>query len=243
MTWPLQIGGDQVAVTPLFIDPAADPHSFEPNAQAQLALSKAALVVQNGGGYDDFVQTMIGAAERDRARDQRGRAPSGKQRHRRRAQRARLVRLPDGRARSATRIADELTAIRPEQAAFFQANLGDLHRQARRLTARIAPSGRRTAARDVAVTEPVPLYLTEAAGLVNKTPEAFSAAIEEGTDVPPTVLIGHPGSVDRKAGRVAGDTTNRRRRRRPSKLVAAAQGQRRRHGRASPRRCRPVRTT
>jgi zinc/manganese transport system substrate-binding protein len=38
------------------------------------------------------------------------------------------------------------------------------------------------------VTEPVPLYLTEAAGLVNKTPEAFSAAIEDGTDVPPTVL-------------------------------------------------------
>jgi zinc/manganese transport system substrate-binding protein len=40
----------------------------------------------------------------------------------------------------------------------------------------------------VAITEPVPLYLLEAAGLVNKTPETFSAAIEEDTDVPPAVL-------------------------------------------------------
>src|SRR6478735_5904251 len=50
------IGGDQVAVTSLITDPAVDPHSFEPNAQAQLALSKAAMVIENGGGYDDFLQ-------------------------------------------------------------------------------------------------------------------------------------------------------------------------------------------
>ena len=40
----------------------------------------------------------------------------------------------------------------------------------------------------MAVTEPVPLYLLEAAGLENKTPEDYTAAIEEGTDVPPAVL-------------------------------------------------------
>ena len=39
-----------------------------------------------------------------------------------------------------------------------------------------------------AITEPVPLYLLTAAGLVNKTPPAFSEAIEEDTDVPPAVL-------------------------------------------------------
>jgi hypothetical protein len=30
--------------------------------------------------------------------------------------------------------------------------------------------------------------LTDAAGLVNKTPAEFSKAVEDGTDVPPTVL-------------------------------------------------------
>ena len=40
----------------------------------------------------------------------------------------------------------------------------------------------------MAVTEPVPLYLLEDAGLENATPEQYTAAIEEGSDVPPAVL-------------------------------------------------------
>jgi zinc/manganese transport system substrate-binding protein len=40
----------------------------------------------------------------------------------------------------------------------------------------------------VAITEPVPLYLLEAAGLENATPEEFSEAVEEGTDAPALVV-------------------------------------------------------
>src|SRR5690606_33940730 len=40
----------------------------------------------------------------------------------------------------------------------------------------------------VAVTEPLPLFLLTDCGLVDKTPPAFSQAIEEGTDVPVRVL-------------------------------------------------------
>jgi zinc/manganese transport system substrate-binding protein len=40
----------------------------------------------------------------------------------------------------------------------------------------------------VAITEPLPLYLIEAAGLDNVTPEAFSEAVEEGIDVSPSEL-------------------------------------------------------
>ncbi len=39
-----------------------------------------------------------------------------------------------------------------------------------------------------AITEPVPLYMLQACGLVNKTPGDFSEAIEEGTDVAPAAL-------------------------------------------------------
>ena len=38
------------------------------------------------------------------------------------------------------------------------------------------------------MTEPVPLYLLEAAGLENRTPAEYTAAVEEGADVPPAVL-------------------------------------------------------
>ncbi|MGL1133832.1 hypothetical protein ACSTLP_24430, partial [Vibrio parahaemolyticus] len=41
----------------------------------------------------------------------------------------------------------------------------------------------------VFVTEPVPVYLIEAAGLVNATPNEFSESVEEGQDVPPATLL------------------------------------------------------
>jgi len=185
-----QIGGDQVAVTALIVDPAADPHSFEPTAQAQLALSKAALVVENGGGYDDFVQTMISAAgvaapvvtavdlfakHTDGASDQ-----SAFNEHV-------WYDFPTV-GKVASRIADELSSIAPAQAAVFQANLSAFTGKLDGLTAELDAIKAAHDGAPVAITEPVPLYLTQAAGLVDKTPPEFSDAIEEGTDVPPTVL-------------------------------------------------------
>src|SRR5689334_11211106 len=53
------IGGDDIKVTSLMDDPAQDPHSFEASAQNQLAVSKADVVIENGGGYDDFMQSLL----------------------------------------------------------------------------------------------------------------------------------------------------------------------------------------
>ncbi len=46
----------------------------------------------------------------------------------------------------------------------------------------------RYAGTPVAITEPVPDYMLSACGLVNRTPEEFSAAVEAGTDVSALVL-------------------------------------------------------
>ncbi len=182
-----QIGGDQVAVTSLISDPAADPHSFEPNAQAQLALSKAALVVENGGGYDDFMQTMLQSAQSTspviNAVEVSGKVASGDGGLNEHV----WYDLPTA-DKVATRIADELTTIEPAKAGFFQANLTAFTDKIAGLTAKLAAIRAANGGTDVAITEPLPLYLTEAAGLVNITPPEFSAAIEEGTGVPPTVL-------------------------------------------------------
>ncbi|MFF5113613.1 metal ABC transporter solute-binding protein, Zn/Mn family [Streptosporangium sp. NPDC000509] len=40
----------------------------------------------------------------------------------------------------------------------------------------------------MAITEPVPLYVLDAAGLKNLTPKEFSEVVEEGDDVSPAVL-------------------------------------------------------
>lgn len=184
-----QIGGAQVEVTPLIADPAADPHSFEPNAQAQLALSKAALVVVNGGGYDDFMQTLLNSAKSSPpvidAVEVSGRGGSD-------AGSGELNEhvwydLPTA-VKVATRIADELSAIEPAEAGLFQANLASFTGRIAGLTVKLDAIRAAHGGAEVAITEPVPLYLTDAAGLVNVTPPEFSSAIEEGTGVPPTVL-------------------------------------------------------
>src|SRR3954447_1346965 len=59
------VGGDRVEVTSVISDPSADPHSYEANVRTQLAVSRADLVVENGGGYDDFMDTLLSATGAD----------------------------------------------------------------------------------------------------------------------------------------------------------------------------------
>ena len=61
------IAGDAVEVTALMSDPAQDPHSFEASAQSQLAVSKADILIENGGGYDDFMDTLRTGSKNTRA--------------------------------------------------------------------------------------------------------------------------------------------------------------------------------
>ena len=39
--------------------PSQDPHDFQADARDRLAVSRARLVVVNGGGYDDFLTQLL----------------------------------------------------------------------------------------------------------------------------------------------------------------------------------------
>lgn len=181
------IAGDAVEVTSIMDDPAQDPHSFEASAQNQLAISKADIVIENGGGYDDFVDTMLKAAPADKRTVLNVVDISGKK-------------ATDGELNehvwydfpTVQKLADELVTtlskVDPSQKSTFEANAKAFGQKLSALENREAELKTTHAGEGVAITEPVPLYLLEAIGLENKTPEAFSEAIEEGTDVSPAVL-------------------------------------------------------
>src|ERR1700690_3062066 len=57
-----QIGGAHVSVTSILTDPNADPHLYEPGTRNGLAVAQARLVVQNGAGYDTFMQRLEDAS-------------------------------------------------------------------------------------------------------------------------------------------------------------------------------------
>jgi len=53
------IAGDAAAVTSIIDSPTIDPHSYEASAQDQLLISTADLVIENGGGYDPFIDLLV----------------------------------------------------------------------------------------------------------------------------------------------------------------------------------------
>ena len=182
------IGGPAVSVTAVIDSPEKDPHEYQADARTQLAVSKAQLVIENGGGYDDFVDTMLKSAPTSptviNVAD-----VSGLNQH-----------SADGEfnehvwydfptvEKLVAQLVTDLSAAAPGQAATFEGNAKEFRAQLGQLQREEAAINAKHAGEGVAITEPVPLYLLEGAGLVNKTPERFSEAIEEDIDVSPAVL-------------------------------------------------------
>ena len=183
-----QIAGDNVEVTSIISDPDADPHSYEANSRTQLQLSKADVVIENGGGYDDFVDTMLKAANNNKVTVLNVVDISGKK-------------APAGGdlnehvwydfptvEQLVAKLVSTLSAKDPAGASTFQAGGAAFTEKLKHLESTEASIKAAHTGAGAAITEPVPLYLLEACGLVNKTPAEFSEAIEEGNDVPASVL-------------------------------------------------------
>jgi zinc/manganese transport system substrate-binding protein len=200
-----EIGGDKVNVKALITKASQDPHSYEATTQDKLAVSKARLVVENGGGYDDFMHKLaddsnLGHENIISAVEVSGLAPEEEPSAASTAEADDHGHSHDGAFNehvwysldAVTKLADaieaKLAALEPASAPTFQANADSFKKEIAGLNAQAAGLATTAAKAPVAVTEPVPLYLLEAAGLVNKTPADYTAAIEEGSDVPPAVL-------------------------------------------------------
>ncbi|MDG4782333.1 zinc ABC transporter substrate-binding protein [Micromonospora sp. WMMD961] len=177
-----QIAGDKASITSIISDPSADPHSYEANTRTQLELSKADLVIENGGGYDDFVDTMLKAADSDakvlNAVEISGKAATGGEELNEHV----WYDLPS-MGKLTDQIVSALSTAAPGDAATFTANATTFKQKLTDLEATAGEIKTAHGGTGVAITEPVPGYLLDACGLVNKTPEEFSEAIEEGTDV------------------------------------------------------------
>jgi len=182
------IGGDAVAVTSVIDNPDKDPHEYEADAQTQLAISKAQLVVENGGGYDDFVDTMLAAGSSKPTVVNVVEVSGYEQEPAEGEFNEHLWYDFATMEKLATRLSSDLAAVRPDQATTFQANATSFTETLQKLEQGEADIKADHAGDGVAITEPVPVYLLDAAGLENRTPDEFSEAIEEDSDVAPAVL-------------------------------------------------------
>ena len=180
-----QIGGSHVFVTSLLSKPNADPHLFEPATADGLAVSTARVVVQNGAGYDAFMARLERAAPNSRRTVLTIADVLGV--HGRDANPHLWYDVPRLGA-IASAIAGALGEADPAHAAAYRAGLRRFDASLGPLRNEVAAIRSAAAGRDVAATEPVPGYLLAAAGLRDRSPEAFSRAIENGTEPTPTAV-------------------------------------------------------
>jgi zinc/manganese transport system substrate-binding protein len=180
------VAGDAVRVTSIIHSAGSDPHEYESTPSDALAVSKATVVVYNGAGYDDFATELLGAA-RTKPTEIDVSALSGFDTEAPDFNEHVWYSLPTVK-KLADALAADLAAADPAHAATFTANAKAFDAQVDGLITKVDTIKARHSGARVAITEPVPGYLLRAAGLVVATPQAFSQAVEQGTDPPAAVV-------------------------------------------------------
>ena len=176
-----QIGGSHVSVTSIITDPNADPHTYETDPRDAAAVGNAAFVVENGAGYDDFVDRLLsvgGVGSRDVLNlTQAVGAGANPNPH--------LWYNPVFVTRAADAIEAHLALHDTADARVFEANLRSFLASYQPYVDAVATIKSRYAGSPIGYTERVPGYLVTAAGLRLATPASFAQAIEDGNDPSP----------------------------------------------------------
>ena len=181
-----QIGGRYVKTTAIESNPNTDPHTFEASPSVAEVVGAARLVVQNGVGYDTFMERIESAS-----------GGVGSSSSRKVIDVQKLLGLPDSTSNPhlwykpgtmvalARALAASLSQLQPAHAAYFQANAAAFERSLAPWYQAIRQFAAECPGTPVASTEPVGDYLLEALGAKNLTPFSFQADVMNGVDPAP----------------------------------------------------------
>lgn len=178
------VAGDNADVRSIITSGSADPHSFEASPSDAAAIADASVVVYNGGGYDQWVATVLAGESGVRAVDAYALLdtvaigePSPANEHV-------FYELNTAKA-VADRIAAELSAADPAKSDDYRSGAAEFGRRADAILAGDRTVSATNSGLAVVATEPVAHYLLRATGLTDKTPPGFANAIEQDTDPAP----------------------------------------------------------
>ena len=176
-----QIGGPHVDVHSILSNPNTDPHTYESSTADASAVGSADLIVQNGIGYDAFMQKLEAASPRS------GRTviDVGNVFGKHAGDNPHLWYLPGTMPKVAALVAAPLAKLDPPNAKEYEANRARFVASLQPWIASIAAANRAFKGTPVAVTEPVFNYTAAAIGLDIRTPVSFQLAVEEGNDPAP----------------------------------------------------------
>jgi zinc/manganese transport system substrate-binding protein len=177
-----QIGGKYVRVTAIESNPNTDPHTFEASPSVAQAVSTAQLIVQNGIGYDTYMNKIESASPSSTRKvivvqNLLGLPDSTPNPH--------LWYSPSTMPAVAKAVASDLGQLQPAHAAYFDANMRTFDNSLQPWYQAIAQFKAAYPGTPVAVTEPVGDYMLQAAGTNILTPFVLQADIMNGVDPSP----------------------------------------------------------
>jgi zinc/manganese transport system substrate-binding protein len=194
-----QIGGRYVHVSAILDNPNTDPHTFEASPQVAQEVSSALLIVQNGVGYDSWINRIESASPNANRKvivvqNLLGLPNSTPNPH--------LWYAPTTMPAVARAMAADLSALQPAHKTYFQANLQKFNSSLTPWLNAIAQFKAAHPGVTAATTEPVADYLLTAMGIRNLTPFAFQADIMSGTEPAPQDIALENGFFSRHTVKV-----------------------------------------
>lgn len=185
-----QIGGDAVEVTSILSSPDQDPHLFEASPSTARALAGADIVIYNGAGYDGWIDRLLSASARPDAdlivAAKLVGATTGDNPH--------LWYKPKTFPAVAEALADDLSAMAPEHAARFAANLRTFEKSFAAVQDTVQTIRKRYSGTKVTATEPVFNDMAEALGFdIENT--AFQLAMMNDTEPGPQTVAAFEKSL------------------------------------------------
>ncbi|WIV43256.1 metal ABC transporter solute-binding protein, Zn/Mn family [Glutamicibacter nicotianae] len=209
------IGGESVEVSEIITSAAQDPHSYEPTARDKLAISNATLVLANGGGYDQFMDSLVSSipegkageitlvhavdsspvAEESEAAGHEGESAEEHAQHAEEdsheghdhaAYNEHIWYDLESMGDLADALAESFGKADSANAEQYQQNAASFNEGIDKLEQQLETA--KLDGKRFVMTEPVPFHLLHAAGMEDATPEGLSEAIEEGEGIAPITM-------------------------------------------------------
>ena len=189
-----QLGGSHVSVKSILSDPNVDPHEYESNVQNAEEVSKAQLVIENGLGYDNWMDQLLSASPNpNRIVLVAGNIADHK-----------LTDNPhvwygfDNMTTIVQAITADLKKLDNADSSTFDRNLATFKQSLVPLQQKISGINTKYKGTPVALTETIYLYQSTPEGLNVLTPFEFEKAIAEGNDPPANTVIISNDQISRK---------------------------------------------
>lgn len=193
-----QLGGKHVNITSILSDPSVDPHEYTSNVQTAQKVSKADLVIENGLGYDDWMDKLLSGSPNSN----RVLLTSGKLADHPLPDNAHVWYGLNNMPAIAQGITDALKKLDSADASTFDSNLATFKQSLTPLQQKITDINTKYKGTPVALTETIYLYQTMPAGLNVLTPFEFMKANAEGTDPPADTVTSINNSINKKQAKI-----------------------------------------